>query len=340
MTDFLDDLARTMAKPMPRSRAVRALGGALVAVAVGGPLWPRAASGGRHRPAVGTQPCQKDCSGPLPVPCICPGPNPAYCFETCGVAGSTCCCLKNSSGQPTGAVACPPGTRCGRPGESNCPCVTRCGQRCCSSGEYCGNAKQSLCCKTGRQACGDTCCEQWEKCASPKRSVCCNRREQPCLTKTTATCCSPGEKCCQGLCCTPNQICSKEGCECKPGTSRGRCGGDCCHPTRDKCCPGGRTGKFCTRKTRVCCGASSCPPGGRCCSEIQQTCARAGQRCCGATPYDPAARKCCGGDYLCGKDDTCCIGSLCCGPNEDCTPQGCSPAQPASPAVFIRGRDT
>ena len=36
MTEFLDELARSMAKPMPRRRALRLLGGALVSVAVPG----------------------------------------------------------------------------------------------------------------------------------------------------------------------------------------------------------------------------------------------------------------------------------------------------------------
>ena len=36
MTEFLDELARSMAKPMPRQRALRLLGGALVSVAVPG----------------------------------------------------------------------------------------------------------------------------------------------------------------------------------------------------------------------------------------------------------------------------------------------------------------
>jgi hypothetical protein len=153
--------------------------------------------------------------------------------------------------------------------------------------------------------------------------------ETPCLSKTTATCCSPGEKCCDGVCCTQNQDCSKEGCECKPGTSRGRCGGDCCHPTRHKCCPGRSSSeKHCVPKFRICCGPSSCAKGETCCSEDRGTCARKGQSCCGDIPYNPATRKCCaaaGGYYLCGKEAKCCKTSLCCGPNEDCTPEGCKP---------------
>jgi hypothetical protein len=34
MSEFLDDLARTVSTPMPRSRALRLLGAALVGVAV------------------------------------------------------------------------------------------------------------------------------------------------------------------------------------------------------------------------------------------------------------------------------------------------------------------
>ena len=57
--------------------------------------------------------------------------------------------------------------------------------------------------------CGSACCKPGEKCGSARRSVCCKTSETPCLTKTTATCCSRREKCCEGVCCTPNQICRK-----------------------------------------------------------------------------------------------------------------------------------
>ncbi len=91
-----------MSKPMPRRRALRMLGGALVTVALPGVLRPQSASGGGPKPAGSLGFCEKTCSNPTPVPCICKndrdsGPY-AGCFETCGPPGSFCCCLKGSDG--------------------------------------------------------------------------------------------------------------------------------------------------------------------------------------------------------------------------------------------------
>jgi hypothetical protein len=320
MTEFLDELARSMAKPLPRRRALY-----VVATATVGAWLQSSGSLARAGPRRAQHICDTRVSKEGWKYCT---PASEACFPTCCPKAWGCC-----KGQ------------CGSNGCCEMFCCNPCNpksSRCVGAG-VCGRGPvRPDCCngevRPGKTTCGETCCDPWEKCASPRRSFCCKTKETPCLTKTTATCCSPGETCCGGkdarACCTPNQICRGGNCECRPGTRR-TCGGDCCHPTRDKCCPGARPGtKHCIRKTRVCCGASSCPPGATCCSQSRETCARAGQRCCGPAPYDPAARKCCGGDYLCGTDDTCCNGG-CCGPDEDCTPQGCRPAQLTSRKVLI-----
>ena len=157
MSQFFDDLARTLATPMPRRRAVRVLGGALVAAAVPGvPNPPRALAGARRSTVVSSV-CEKKCSGASPVPCICKGPTHG-CFETCGVAGSTCCCLKGADGKNAGAVACPPCTRCGDPrkGESNCPLIAGvpCGGKCCAKDELCFSSGEfKKCCPQASSPC-------------------------------------------------------------------------------------------------------------------------------------------------------------------------------------------
>jgi hypothetical protein len=297
MTDFLDELARSMAKPLPRRRALRLLGGAVVAATVPGLATRKAHAASRfHRcEPEGGRLCECNCKG-----------------EVCQ---RICCTPKEMYDCKCGTVA----------EGAGCKCIRPCGSAsaCCKAGEHCGNAKKSLCCKNGEQGCGEKCCERFQKCASSRRSFCCDVTETPCLTKKIANCCTRGETCCNGGCCTRNQTCRGGECECKPGTSRGRCGGDCCHPTRDKCCPGRSSlEKHCVRKDRECCGPSSCPPGATCCSASRGLCARKGEACCDGTPYDPTARKCCGGGVVCPFAATCCDAECCTG-GKICTKAGC-----------------
>ena len=65
MTAFLDDLARSMAKPMPRRRALRVVGGAVVAIAVPGLVTTKA------RAASSFHLCKK--KGGLLCECNCKG---------------------------------------------------------------------------------------------------------------------------------------------------------------------------------------------------------------------------------------------------------------------------
>lgn len=243
MSEFLDELVRTLATPMPRRRALRALGGALVTVAVPTALLPRSASGAGPRPARATQPCTITCPSHSPVPCLCKGPNPTFCYETCGVAGSTCCCLKNAQGEPTGAVNCPPGTRCGRPGESNCPCVNTCGLRCCGTDEFCANPRQHLCCKEGERGCGLECCDPNEECRKVRVGTASN---DICVKR-----CPHGQAWCGGdKCCPPKWHCVNE----RSGLCKR------CRRTEEEC---GK--KCCERRTSRCCGQAGCSPKSRSC---------------------------------------------------------------------------
>ena len=261
MSAFLDDLARAMVRPMPRRRALRLLGGALVGASVPGALRPRAARGA-PRGRVGTLGlCEKDCSGALPVPCICPGPDPKYCFETCGVPGSTCCCLKGSDGKPSGAVACPPGTRCGKPGERNCPCVNTCGDPyvCCGQNQYCANPKTKLCCNNDERGCGGMCCKANEECRRIRVG-----------TSSTTVCeqkCPPGRAWCgTNTCCPPKWRCANErtGLCKRCARNQEECGTKCCDKATSRCCGP----NLCCKKGRACCTVGGtricCPPNTKC----------------------------------------------------------------------------
>jgi hypothetical protein len=126
MTRFLDEVARELARPMPRSRAFRLLGGALIAVAVPS-LRPRLARGASKRPldecdhplrCVGRKTCGilVPNAGPSEIPvcnvACCDEQNPVCCKwpglearnvppgkgnGTCSVAyGIVCCCPRGS----------------------------------------------------------------------------------------------------------------------------------------------------------------------------------------------------------------------------------------------------
>lgn len=277
MSELFDDLARALARPMPRSRAVRAFGVALVSVGVPGALrTPRAAAGtlavkatnvssGARASRVAKAFCEKSCSGVTPVPCLCKndrnkGPY-AGCFETCGVSGSTCCCLKGSDGFNSGAVACPPGTRCGRPGEVNCPCINTCGDpsACCGRDEFCANPRERLCCKQGERGCGRFCCKPNQECRSIRVG-----------TASTVTCedrCPPNRAWCgRSTCCPPRWRCANE----RTGLCK-RCGRN-----EEECGT-----KCCDRRTSRCCGKAGCCPNNRSCcvNGPEQVCCAAGTKC-------------------------------------------------------------
>lgn len=265
MSEFLDELARTLATPMPRRRALLTLGGAVVTVAVPAALRPRRASGAARRPTSSLGFCEKSCSNPTPVPCLCKndrdsGPY-AGCFETCGVPGSTCCCTKGSDGFNDGAVACPPGTRCGRRGEVNCPCLNECGRRgkCCGRDEFCANPREELCCKNEERGCGLECCKPNEECKTIRvgtgSQTFCEKR------------CPPRQAWCgRNKCCPPRWHCVNEGTGlCKRcRRNEEECGDKCCDRRTSHCCGDG----VCCPKSRSCCktagGTKCCPPRHKC----------------------------------------------------------------------------
>jgi hypothetical protein len=128
MSELLDEIARALSKPMPRSRALRLVGGALVAAAVPrgvgrGTGVARAATSTTARrsavcgyPDLGGRPDEFQCPGDVtdtPTSRTC-GPKRSGAFDCCGALGPKCC-TDGTFGFPAdqgGHYCCPQGCDC------------------------------------------------------------------------------------------------------------------------------------------------------------------------------------------------------------------------------------
>jgi len=312
---FFDDLARALASPMPRRRALRLAGAALVAATVPG-VRPHSASA-RTRSA-GT-PCESLCTAtPGYKPCGITGKN-AYGETNCYMAGcydpkvDKCCYIGKHSDTEPGVYICSNDSRCGtveslkKEGKSCIRECTRCGNDCCTEDEACVSPKRSLCCKKGEGG------------AAPI----------PCLVPKSpeGTCCKPGTECkinptgTAAKCCHPSQVLRSGRCTC--ADPKQQCGDTCCDAKQGKvcskgvCCPKGKTGcgdTDCCEKNEVC-------SKGKCCPKGKVNC---GDKCC--APVDCCRKTCCEGDSVCANG-TCCppgrgFGK---GPRARCCPPGTVP---------------
>jgi hypothetical protein len=179
MDVLFDDLARTVASPIPRRRVVKLVAGMLMQGALGG-LWPRRAYG-QFCPT-GKQMCTlwPDCV-PRCTPTSCCDPG-----ETCcAYEGASWCCPPRTTCMPNDARkcscppglltcgarnCCPPGYTCSDRGtcEWRCPADKQyCGEQlgrlvCCSPGEACivlaGGLVNCVVCAPEAERCGTTCC--------------------------------------------------------------------------------------------------------------------------------------------------------------------------------------
>lgn len=273
MSDFFDDLARTLAQPMPRRRALRLLGGAVVASAVPGVLRPSRAPGATRTASTGATRTASACPRPGYCPSgrvdcsVCPGGAPGSCFLAgCGAPGSECCCLKDAAGRKSGATLCAPGYRCVPQGDPPCVCKNTCGVgNCCKPGEYCANFSQRLCCKEEERGCGLECCKPNEECRTIRVGAgsarVCEKR------------CPQGQAWCgRDKCCPPKWHCANE----RTGLCKR------CKKSEEEC-----EKKCCDRKTSRCCGKAGCCPKTRACCNTGKTqkCCPAGQKC--AVPILP-----------------------------------------------------
>jgi hypothetical protein len=215
MSELLDGLARTLATPMSRGRALRLLAAAGAAAAF---------PGSRKAWAAESQPvdCPKCDSNHKLCKHIGVHRGSSFCLGVCAGENDTCCYFtpEESGYTPWGLiVGCPAGTRCGsaRPNHQRCICNYPCGDDCCLRGEHCvpGSA---VCrrCPRKRESCGPglhQCCELDEHCSWPRKEegfpengVCCPKGQLGCGRKGNWTfCCPQGQHCChkngKGYCC-------------------------------------------------------------------------------------------------------------------------------------------
>ncbi len=274
MSTFLDDVARSLAQPMPRRRAVRVLGGALASIAMSGVISRSA----RAAPSACDVPCPPNttnCRVRRGAGCtdVCCGqdlPNLPKCckwdvshpFPNSSSYG----CINKPEGNPPAAFpahticCCPANTRCG-PIAGNQPCIPcapgrkPCGHTCCEPDKRCVNDRLSLCCSKGEKRCGKVCC--------PLGS---------CARESTSLCCKPGKRC-GTKCCHASQVCSGGTCRCASGWRS--CGPElCCDKRIERCAPVGglRTTAYCCPRyqwiaqTSTCCPRFTYPDGTGCCS--------------------------------------------------------------------------
>lgn len=243
--NLLEDLARALAEPVPRSRALRLLGSVLVATSLPGTAFARGRRVGRRTGQIchvedgfGGQPCCSDevCCGKkrcCPEYCAedgsCTGCKPPLVRcgpEKCCPPGSSCCfrAAKRSAGWPLRAryVCCRPPNECS---DRICSCpsgTTFCGRVCCKKGEHCSACATSQydgetqyagklkCCPKGQDCCGS-------KCIS-KKLTCCDGKPCP----ESKPFCSDDDQCCSeeqfallddgtGVCCPDGTVATPEG---------------------------------------------------------------------------------------------------------------------------------
>lgn len=258
---FLDDLARALAEPMPRRRAVRLLGAALVSVTLPG-LRPGAALAGRRRLAK-CGPDQRVCREFTAQEYCCPRPSwQFFCGSRQGQCINTC---RGGTKFPcTAAIPHPDsginGVCCDRKYHSGCVRIGRPAEK-----RPDGSRVPS---------------EEWKPSCCPK---------------------GPGFGFCGGVCCEPPNRCKDGVCRCPDGTmsldgrrccKRGEHAAECVSAgtrfieldtTMDaslvgrKCCPAGKP---------YCCGTTCCAKFGccdtKCCSHKTSRCAswRGKKMCC------------------------------------------------------------
>jgi hypothetical protein len=304
-----DDLARRLAAPMPRRRALKLAGAAFVAAAVPGLRASRALAS----PCGPDTPCSSVCKTPPDIGACgvdtTNGCGQVGCrLEGCLSPGEKCC--RGGSGAGETAWICKDNERCGSldgPHCVSCPEGRMCGKECCRNGEFCASRNRELCCKDGEDAClvpnspKGVCCPRDQKCCfNGKRAECCGQ-DQSCRRGTCV--CKDGQQACGPDCCRKGETCSKGKCCPK---RRVNCGdGECCKDKSD-CC--GET--CCNGKRETCVGGSS----GRVCCQPSRMLGRGrSARCCPSGTVATADGCCPVSDLNCCSDETlACLGKAVC----------------------------
>ena len=337
--EVLDDLARSLAKPMPRRQAVRVLGAALASVAVPA----RCALRGVRRsewiqrlPAKANVPPDKRSKSTkvlrrrehrerqvrqVPLPVL---------SEGGGVLRRGCCppcteCVDDDCKPKTGVQACTAYDPGSRKSEVKCCPPSEC---CFDNGPF-GKGQLKVACCPRERCCGGECCGPKQTCVKGKCKC-----DDPKKKRCGKDCCKKGQPCCDGKIC-----CRKEGGTC--------CGIDCCDPkTEQNCCKQG-TGSRCCPKGLTCCGKECCDPKESVCtrSPVPECCDKAlvmGDKCCPRGTI-PMKTVCCPPERAIGKTKCCPEGTVvrgldtnptCCPrDNPDCCGDlGCLP-----PTICING---
>ena len=238
MTAFLDELAKNLARPMSRSRALRLAGGALVS-GCGAP----------------------DRCEPLPAPDASTAvrPKAAGCVNTTARVSSA----NENPLRPERGIRLQVRDRKGGRGvqEEAVPGAVPIGNclECCKEDEFCANSQQRLCCKLGERRCGPRCCNPNEECTTIRVGT---RSERVCEKR-----CPQGQAWCgRNKCCPPKWNCANE----KTGLckrcrkNQEECEKKCCDKSTSRCC--GKAG--CCPKSRSCCVTRDkqrcCPSGTKC----------------------------------------------------------------------------
>ena len=245
----LDAVARSLAAPMPRRRALTVFAAGLAAASAPAFLRPARAradatcAGNGPQCTGGGSPCCVDVKGGYRVPlgaCTCPGgpsdPNAKCCRGACNDGSATVWCCDASERCGTGPRNCADVNPA--PSEPNCVCDT-----------IPATGRRETCCPPA-YVCGSVCCANTEECAVESSLVFFTSKE--CKKK----CPSRGQRRCPaGHCCDSTQTCCPNGC-CNPPLE---CGVDgCVCPSGDQPC--GVSKKQCCAKGEVCMGTRCAKP--------------------------------------------------------------------------------
>lgn len=246
VSERLDELARALATPMPRRRALRLFGATFAGMWLTGFRPPRALA--------------DRCSGQK----ICV-PGNENCFPTCCPAGRLCCAGPPNPSSPSGCVTNPHCCDPCDPAQSQCLGDGSCGPgpiasscRCPAGQVKCG---KTCCCPAGQVKCGKTCCRKDDQvCAEirlskrrpllPKQCLRrCRSIERTCPGNLlSGRCCPRDQECCDGECCDYGEVCvtgkRDDGtnwkiCWRKCKSNETRCGLLCCRKTRMETLPNG-----------------------------------------------------------------------------------------------------
>lgn len=321
MSGAFDEFARNLATPMPRRRALRLLGGAIVVAAV-----PALRAGSARGAAAASLPLGRFAEKPCLKGVFCGfAVNNGYNIGCChNPKVPFVCCNQN---QETGSWCCPEGFTCGdgtgkgkgncicngavnpKTGACNCPPNKVCGKQCCEEHETCDNGECVRCDDDNR--CGTDCCPTGSVCRNKARSLCCVKSWKPCTAGSggVVKCCPPSNDCCFNqktksyTCCDQGRKCEDGACKCAKNTKK--CGKECC--TKNEVCLDGT----CCAKGKVkcagrCCGKHDCCADKVCCDGPDRACVNG--KCC---PLDRGigsgkAARCCPPGTVGGAGGTCC----------------------------------